>query len=204
MLIFDLEDAVAPEAKSGAREAIGAALQTGGYGNRELVIRANGVDTQWWRDDLDFIASESSVSAVVLPKVESAETVAPAASYLTEKGASDRLALWPMLETPAGVAAARAIASASDRVSCLVMGTQDLTKALRIPTQRGRLGLLHALSECVLAARLHNLDILDGVHADLQDSAGLKSVCVQGRGLGFDGKTLIHPNQVAIANESRN
>ena len=111
VLIFDLEDAVAPEAKSGARETIGAALQTGGYGNRELVIRANGVDTQWWRDDLDFIASESSVSAVVLPKVESAETVATAASYLTEKGASDRLALWPMLETPAGVAAARAIAA---------------------------------------------------------------------------------------------
>ena len=201
VVIFDLEDAVAPEEKPDARQAIRTALATGDYGGRELVIRANGIDTPWWRDDMDFIAGESAVSAVVLPKVESAQTLATVESYLSEKSAGARLELWPMLETPAGIAAVRAIASASERISCLVMGTQDLTKAMRTPTQKGRLGLLHVLSECVLAARLHGLDILDGVHADFRDDVGLKSVCLQGKGLGFDGKTLIHPSQITITNE---
>lgn len=200
VLIFDLEDAVAPDAKAQARTTIQAAMEAGGYGRREVVLRINGPDTEWWQADVALAASLPALSGVMLPKVETAGTVSRVADALADADKRG-LTLWPMIETPNGIASVRDIACASPQVTCLVLGTQDLMKAMRIPPDRGRLGLLSALSECVLAARLAGLDILDGVHPDFRDAVALRSVCIQGRGLGFDGKTLIHPNQVDIANE---
>lgn len=199
-LVFDLEDAVAPDQKVAARELAVTAVRNGGYGRREMVIRANGFDTVWAEDDLKMIAT-SGADAVCLPKVESAEQVQRAAVLLELHGAPASMQIWSMIETPRGVLNAAGIAAAHPRQSVLVMGTSDLAKELRIPHTPDRLGFIASLGLCVLAARAHGLDILDGVYLDIRDSAGLRAACQQGRVLGFDGKTLIHPDQVAIANE---
>jgi citrate lyase subunit beta/citryl-CoA lyase len=197
-LIFDLEDAVAPAAKADARAAVAAALAAGGYGGRELVLRVNGLDTPWGEDDLA-AAAAMPVHAVLLPKVESAEQMRRAAALVDAAGAPD-IALWAMLETPLGVLEARAIAGAGPRMAALVAGTSDLAKDLHALPTRDRVPLLTALGLVLLAARADRLAALDGVHLDLADDDGFAAACRQGRELGFDGKTLIHPKQIAAAN----
>ena len=198
-LIFDLEDAVAPEAKEGARTIVPAALARGGYGDRELVIRVNAIDTPWGHSDLA-TAATMPIHAVLLPKVENPDLVALTVSLLDGFGAPERLAVWCMLETPRGILYAREIAAASPRLAALVLGTSDLTKDLHAFPTRDRLPLVTSLSLAVLAARAHGLAVLDGVHLDLTDDEGFAAACRQGRELGFDGKTLIHPKQIAAAN----
>jgi citrate lyase subunit beta/citryl-CoA lyase len=198
-LVFDLEDAVAPDAKPAARRLAVAAASGGGYAPREVVIRVNALDTPWGRDDLAAIAG-SGADAVLLPKVDSAAAVHDALGVLDAGGAPARLALWCMLETPRGVLRAEAIAAANPRVAALVMGTSDLTKDLRARHTPDRLPLLTSLGLCVLAARAHGLAALDGVHLDLDDEAGFVAACRQAAAMGFDGKTLIHPKTIAGAN----
>jgi citrate lyase subunit beta/citryl-CoA lyase len=199
VLLIDLEDAVAPGAKEEARRLAVAALAAGGYGPRELVLRVNGLATPWGAADLA-AAARARADAVLLPKVESAEEVQRAQSLLQAAGAPEGLALWAMIETPRGVLAAPAVAAASPRLACLVAGTSDLVKELGARHTPGRAEVLTALSLIVLAARAHGLACLDGVHLDLADEAGLEAACRQGRDLGFDGKTLIHPKTLAAAN----
>jgi citrate lyase subunit beta/citryl-CoA lyase len=199
VLILDLEDAVAPARKAAARDQVLAALRDGGYGARELVVRVNGLDTDWGRDDLRALA-QAPLHGICLPKVESPETVREAVAILDAAGAGDDVLIWAMAETPRGILHINAIAAAHPRLTALVMGTSDLAKELRVPHTPERLGFITSLGLCVLAARAHGLDILDGVHLDLDDEAGLEQACEQGRALGFDGKTLIHPKQLAAAN----
>ena len=199
-VVFDLEDAVAPDAKEGARRQVIAAVRAGGYGRREVIVRVNGLATPWGRADLEGVAA-SGVDAVLLPKMESPESVREALGVLTAHGSPPGLALWCMLETPRGILNAVAIATATPRVAALVMGTSDLTKDLHARHTRGRLPLLASLELCVLAARAAGVAALDGVHLDLDDDAGFEAVCRQAADLGFDGKTLIHPRTIARANE---
>jgi citrate lyase subunit beta/citryl-CoA lyase len=198
-LIFDLEDAVAPDAKETAREAVGVALAQRGYGRRELVLRVNPLDTEWGEADLR-AASAMPLDAVLLPKVESGEQVRETLAVLNAAGAPPEFAVWCMIETPRGVLAATEIAAASPRIAVLVMGTSDLTQDLQVRDTPDRLPLLMSLQWVLLAARAHGLAALDGVHLDLADDAGFAALCAQGRTLGFDGKTLIHPKQIAPAN----
>jgi len=199
-LILDLEDAVAPDAKPAARDNILAALRQGGYGRRELVVRVNGLETDWGRDDLRAMAG-SGADAVLLPKVESAAMVREAEAVLVEAGAPETLGIMCMMETPLGMLKAEEVAGASPRLTCLVMGTSDLVKDLNAEHTPDRLPVLTSLSLCILAARAHGLAIVDGVHLDLNDEEGFAAQCRQGRALGFDGKTLIHPKTIAAANE---
>ena len=198
-LIFDLEDAVAPDAKAAARDAVSAALGQGGYGKRELVLRVNALDSEWGEADLR-AAALLPLDAVLLPKVESAGRVRETVARLDEAGASPELAIWCMIETPKGVLAAAEIAAAGPRVAALVMGTSDLTKDLRARDMPDRMPLMTSLQLVLLAARANGLAALDGVHLDLADDARFVAACAQGRALGFDGKTLIHPKQIAPAN----
>jgi citrate lyase subunit beta/citryl-CoA lyase len=198
-LIFDLEDAVAPMAKEEARTAVMAALAVGGYGGRELVLRVNALDTPWGHADLA-AAATTPIDAVLLPKVENADRVRLAAALLDALGAPPERAVWCMLETPLGILDARPIAAASPRLAALVLGSADLTKDLHAAHTRDRLPLLTALQLALLAARAYGLAALDGVHLDLTDDEGFALACRQGRELGFDGKTLIHPKQIEAAN----
>jgi citrate lyase subunit beta/citryl-CoA lyase len=198
-LIIDLEDAVAAEAKEEARAIVAAALGKGGYSGREVVLRVNPLDTPWGHADLA-AAATLPIGAVLLPKVESPDRVRLSVSQLDALGAPEGLAVWCMLETPLGILRAREIAAASPRLAVLVLGTSDLTKDLHAVATRDRLPLITALGLAMLAARAHGLAILDGVHLDLADEEGFALVCRQGRELGFDGKTLIHPKQIGPAN----
>jgi citrate lyase subunit beta/citryl-CoA lyase len=198
-LIIDLEDAVAAAAKEGARTFVTAALSAGGYGSRELVLRVNPLDTPWGHADLA-AAATMPIDAVLLPKVESADRVRLTVSLLDALGAPERLAVWCMIETPLGVLAAREIAASSPRLAALVLGTSDLSKELHALATRDRLPLITSLGLVMLAARAFGLAILDGVHLDLSDEESFALSCQQGRELGFDGKTLIHPKQIASAN----
>jgi citrate lyase subunit beta/citryl-CoA lyase len=199
-LVFDLEDAVAPDAKETARTLACAAARSGGYGRHEIVIRVNALATPWGEADLAAVAS-SRADAVLLPKVEDAEGVREALRVLATHSAPQPLAVWCMLETPRGVLRAEAIAVANPRVAALVMGTSDLTKDLHARHTRDRRPLVTSLGLCVLAARAHGLAALDGVHLDLDDEPGFVDACRQAREMGFDGKTLIHPKTIAPANE---
>lgn len=199
-LILDLEDAVAPEAKEAARRQIADALAAGGYGGRELLVRVNGLDTQWGHDDVASVTG-SGADGILLPKVESAETVRQLEEYLAACDAPAAMAIWCMIETPLGVLHAEEIAWASHRLGGLVMGTSDLAKDLHCLHTPDRLPIVTSLSLCMLAARAHGLAILDGVHLDLADDAGFAAACRQGLEFGFDGKTLIHPRTIDTANE---
>jgi citrate lyase subunit beta / citryl-CoA lyase len=198
-LIFDLEDAVAPEVKDTARSGVAAALAIGGYAPRELVLRVNPLDTPWGHADLA-TAATLPIDAVLLPKVENAERVRLTIALLDSLGAPPELSLWCMIETPLGVLAAAEIAGASPRLGALVLGTSDLTKDLHARETRDRLPLMTALGLVLLAARAHGRAALDGVYLDLADAEGFAAVCRQGRDLGFDGKTVIHPQQIGPAN----
>ncbi|MEV5481708.1 MULTISPECIES: HpcH/HpaI aldolase/citrate lyase family protein [Streptomyces] len=199
-LILDLEDAVAPDAKAEARKRVAAAAASGEYGFRELTIRVNAPGTAWHDDDL-WAAAEAGPDAVVVPKVESADTVRAVERALEAAGAPDRTAIWAMVETPRAMLDARAVAAASERLTVLVMGTNDLAKELHAEHVPGRAPLLTGLSLALLAARESGKVILDGVYNDVKDAEGFEAECVQGRQFGFDGKTLIHPSQVAPCNQ---
>jgi citrate lyase subunit beta / citryl-CoA lyase len=198
-LILDLEDAVGPDDKPGAREKACAAAASGEYGHREVTIRVNGIGTQWHDADLE-AACGAGPDGIVVPKVGSAQEVRDLVAAMERHGAPDRTRLWAMVETPGAVLDARAIASASDRLAVLVLGTNDLVKELQARFVPGRAPLLTALSTVVLAARAAGVAVLDGVYNDVRDLEGFEVECRQGRDLGFDGKTLIHPGQVEACN----
>ena len=198
-LILDLEDAVAPNAKATARANIHAALELG-FGYREAVVRINSLNTAWGLDDLKTFA-KSKADAIVLPKVESAEQVQEVATLLKQMNAPASMTIWAMIETPMAIFRLQEIAGSHPLLEALVLGTSDLVKDLHARHTPNRVETQTALSLSVLAARAYGLCVLDGVHLSLDDEAGFKQSCIQGRDMGFDGKTLIHPNQIALANE---
>ena len=200
-LILDLEDAVAPDAKASARDQVIQAVKAGGYGHRELAVRVNPLDSEWGPADVA-AAATCGADALLLPKVESAAMVQELERRMEAAGAPRDLAIWTMIETPRGVLNAQEIAAASDRLAVLVMGTSDLVKDLHAEHTDDREPVVTALSWCVLAARAHGRAIVDGVHLDLNDTEGLEAQCRQGRQLGMDGKTLIHPKTIEIANHA--
>jgi citrate lyase subunit beta / citryl-CoA lyase len=197
-LILDLEDSVAPEAKADARARVAAAVKAQGYGRRELVIRINGLDTPWGADDMA-AAAAAGPDAILVPKVSRGADVAHA--VLLMKDAPSHTRLWVMMETPLAILKAEEIAGAERRLACLVLGTNDLVKETRASAGQERFALLPMLSGCVLAARAHGLDVIDGVFNDFRDEVGFRAECQQGRLLGMDGKTLIHPGQIAACND---
>lgn len=198
--IFDLEDAVRPDAKELARSQALAAVKAGGYGPALVAIRINSAGTPWHEADVA-AAAISGADAVVLPKVMTAKDVTALDRALIDAGATDSLALWAMIETPRAVLGAEAIAQATPRLTTFVMGLADLAKDLRATPIPGRATLFHALSHSVMVARAFGLTILDGVHVDIKDEQGLAADCAMGRAMGFDGKTLIHPSQIEAANQ---
>ena len=200
-LILDLEDAVSPEAKQEARAKIAAALSDGGYGAREILIRVNGLETEWGRDDLIAMAT-AGAHGILLPKVESADTVRKAIAILDAAGGPSELAIWCMIETPMGVLRVEEIGAASPRMGGFVMGTSDLAKDLHCLHTPERLPFMTSLNMAVLVARAYGLAVLDGVHLDLDDDEGFAASCAQGLALGFDGKTLIHPKTIGQANDT--
>lgn len=199
-LIFDLEDAVAPDAKEAARGNVVAAAQSKAYGKREIAIRCNGLATPWGKADIAAIAG-SGADALLVPKVESAAEVATVVSLLDAAGAPSSMAVWAMMETPKGILRADEVAGSHPRLALFVMGTNDLVKDMRARHTPMRLPMVTALGLGMLAARAHGLTILDGVYNDIQDAEGFRAVCRQGLEMGFDGKTLIHPSQVEPCNE---
>ncbi|PCI43446.1 MAG: CoA ester lyase [Alphaproteobacteria bacterium] len=199
-LIFDLEDAVAVAAKQEARTLVCDAVKSGGFGARELIIRINSLDSEWGVDDLR-AASAAGPDAILLPKVESAHMVRQAEDMMAEFSAPEKTRIWCMMETPRAMLNASEIAASSDNLTCFVMGTSDLVKDLHARHTSMRLPVLTSLGLCMLAARAENIDILDGVCLDLNDDQGFRASCRQGLEFGFDGKTLIHPKQLAGANE---
>ncbi len=198
-LILDLEDAVAPEAKPAAREAAAAAAASGDYGRRTVTIRVNGLGTQWHDDDIA-AASQAGPAAIVVPKVDSADDVVRLVTAMEKAGAPDHTRLWAMVETPVAILDALAIARASERIGALVLGTNDLVKELYAEHVPGRAPILPSLHTALLAGRAAGIAVIDGVYNDVQDTEGFLAECEQGRQMGFDGKTLIHPGQVEGAN----
>ncbi len=196
-VIFDLEDAVSPSAKSTARALVAQVLLEGGYGHRELVVRCNGLDTPWGEEDVQTLAA-SPCRALLFPKIERIEQVEQIVDLLQRAGGQDK-AVWLMVETPAGVLDLATFCH-HEKVEVLVMGTSDLVKELRASHTERRQNIAYALQRCVLVARRFELDILDGVHLDFRNSASFETACEDGRAIGFDGKTLIHPTQIDVAN----
>jgi citrate lyase subunit beta/citryl-CoA lyase len=203
-LILDLEDAVAPEAKDGARHQVAAAVAAGDYGRRELVIRINSLDTPWGEADLA-AAAAAGPDAILIPKVWSPDALVAVGLRLRRLCAPERTRVWAMIETPLAILRIEAIASAArdvdTRLDCFVMGTNDLAKETRARLKPGRAPMMPWLMTALLAARAHGLDIVDGVYNSLDDEAGFRAECIEARDCGFEGKTLIHPNQIATANE---
>lgn len=202
-LILDLEDSVAPDAKDAARELVCTAVKAGGYGDREVIIRINGLDSDWGLDDLN-AAAVSGADGILVPKVGNAAALQQVASALKTAGAPEGLQIWAMLETPDAILNAEEISALrSDpavNLTCLIMGTNDLLKETRTLFVPDRFPVLAWLSMAVLAARAYGLDIIDGVYNNFSDEEGLRAECEQGRALGFDGKTLIHPKQLDVCN----
>jgi citrate lyase subunit beta/citryl-CoA lyase len=202
-VILDLEDSVAPEAKAEAREQVAAAVREGGFGGREVVIRINGPDSPWGREDLA-AAAAAGPDAILLPKIDGPGAVMHVARELREAGAPETIRLWAMMETPMAILHAGSIAAVAadpgSRLDVLVMGLNDLAKETRARFVPGRASMTAWLALCVAAARAHGVDLLDGVYNDIADLAGFEAECGQGRDMGLDGKTLIHPSQIAIAN----
>jgi len=199
-IIFDLEDAVSPDSKDIARAQAIAAANSGEYGKRELTIRCNGLDTPWGKDDIA-AAAKACISSVVIPKINSVAELDAVSAALDAAGAPKEMLIWAMIETPTAILDCRAIA-AHPRVAVLVMGTNDLAKELRASQVPGRAPLFPHLATALLAAREAGKPILDGVYNDIKNAEGFTAECVQGAEMGFDGKTLIHPDQVAIANNT--
>jgi len=200
-LILDMEDSVAPDAKQLAREQIVGALEEGGYGYRELMVRINALSTEWGAEDIRAICSGGTApDAVLIPKISTAADVEEAIGAFEAAGCPDSVDMWIMAETPMCIVNIGEVASAHSRLKGIVMGTSDLSKDTRVRHTRDRAGFITALNLCVYAARANGLDIIDGVQLDLEDDELLACSCEQGRDLGFDGKSLIHPRQIAAAN----
>jgi citrate lyase subunit beta / citryl-CoA lyase len=203
-LVFDLEDAIAPDSKDAARDIAVAAIRAGGYRGREVVMRINSAATEWYKQDLAAVAA-AEPDAVLIPKVSSPGDVMRAAKDLRDAGAGDHVRLWAMMETPLAVLNAdsilRTAADPASRFSVAIMGTNDLAKEIRARLRPGRAALLPHLATCIAAARAHGVEIIDGVFNDFSDLAGFRAECEQGRDFGMDGKTLIHPVQVDLCNE---
>jgi citrate lyase subunit beta/citryl-CoA lyase len=202
-IILDLEDSVAPDAKAAARQQVTDALSVGAFGAREVIVRINGLDTQWWLDDLNAVA-KAKPDAVLVPKVSSPNQLEDIAERLVDISADQKIRVWAMMETPLAMLNARDIAAAASdvetRLAAFVMGTNDLAKDTRAKIAPGRAAMLPWLMNCVAAARAFGLDILDGVYNDLADAEGFARECAEARDMGFDGKTLIHPNQIGPCN----
>lgn len=202
-LILDLEDAVAPDAKEEARAQVCDAVKGGGYGQREMIIRANGLDTPWGADDIK-AAVAAGPDAVLVPKISSVEDVQKATDLMNVAGAGPNMALWAMMETPIAMLDARDIAAQAKkdgaRLTTFVMGTNDIAKELFCLQTPDRLPMVTALSLTLLAARAYGVTVIDGVYNEIQNADGFLQVCQQGVEFGFDGKTLIHPSQVAPCN----
>lgn len=203
-LILDLEDSVAPEAKDEAREKVVAAVRKGGYGRREVVIRPNALETAWGTADI-LAAASAAPDAILVPKVQRAGDIISAAKILKSVNVPEKTKLWAMMETPQAILHAAEIAAVGadpeNRLVCLVMGTNDLLKESRARALHDRFAVVPWLALTVVAARGYGLDIIDGVYNDFRDETGFRKECEQGRTLGMDGKTLIHPSQVAPCNE---
>ena len=204
-LILDLEDSVAPDAKQAARQQVVEAVKAGGFGPREIFIRINGVDTPWHADDLSAVA-HAAPDVILVPKVSSAGTLELIGRRLLDMGTDHKTRVWAMIETPLAIFNILSIAAAArdseTRLSGFVMGTNDLAKDTRARLVPGRAPMLSWLSMCVAAARIHGIDILDGVYNDIGNADGFTRECVQGVDLGFDGKTLIHPSQIEPCNKA--
>jgi citrate lyase subunit beta/citryl-CoA lyase len=204
-IILDLEDAVAPEAKAMAREQIKNSLLKGGFGDREVFVRINGLDTRWWVDDLHAVA-DGRPDAVLVPKISDPHQLQDLAARIVDMGTDPHIRVWAMMETPLAMINVGAIAAAAldseTRLSGFVMGTNDLAKDTRARIVPGRAPMLPWLANCVAAARAFGIDILDGVYNDLSNAEGFAEECRQARDLGFDGKTLIHPRQIEACNET--
>ena len=200
-LILDLEDSVAPDDKAAAREAVCAAATSGEYGARELTIRVNSIGTEWHDDDLR-AAAAAGPDAIVVPTVGSAEEVRSLVAAMEAAGAPDHTMLWAMVETPVAILGALSIAQASERLGAFVIGTNDLVKELFAEHVPGRAPILPSLHTALLAGRAAGIAVIDGVYNDVKDTDGFLAECRQGREMGFDGKTLIHPGQVEGANEA--
>jgi len=202
-LILDLEDAVAPDAKETARTQVAQAVKAGGFGNRELFIRVNGIDTPWFSADIE-AAVHAAPDAILVPKIATPQQLDLIGQRLLDMRADKRIRIWAMIETPLAIFNAVALAAqardSEDRLGCLVMGTNDIAKETRARIVPGRTPMLGWLSTCVLAARTYGIDILDGVYNNLGDADGFARECAEARDLGFDGKTLIHPNQIEPCN----
>ena len=204
-IILDLEDAVAPEAKAMAREQIKNALEKGGFGDREVFVRINGLDTRWWVDDLHAIA-DARPDAVLVPKISDPHQLQDLAARIVDMGTDPHIRVWAMMETPLAMINVGAIAAAAldseTRLSGFVMGTNDLAKDTRARIVPGRAPMLPWLTNCIAAARAFGIDILDGVYNDLGNAEGFADECRQARDFGFDGKTLIHPRQIEACNDA--
>jgi citrate lyase subunit beta / citryl-CoA lyase len=202
-IIIDLEDSVAPDAKPAARALAVEAVRTGGFGGREVIIRVNGAHSPWGEEDLAAVIA-AAPDAILLPKVDGPGAIMAAARALREAGAPARTRVWAMMETPMAILSAGSIAATAadpeSRLDALVMGLNDLVKETRARLTPGRPTALAWLALCLAAARAHGCDIIDGVYNDFNDPVGLKGECEQGRDMGFDGKTLIHPSQIDICN----
>ncbi|MCR9260818.1 MAG: CoA ester lyase [Pseudomonadaceae bacterium] len=197
-VVFDLEDAVAPAAKAQARQQVAEVVQQGGYGYREIIVRCNGLDTEWGAQDIAELAA-LNIDGMLFPKIQSRSQVDDIVEKVNQAGAQE-LPVWVMVETPQGVMDLAAFAD-HPRVAALVMGTSDLVKELRAVHEPSRLNIAFALQSSLLVARRFGKEIFDGVHLDFKDSASFHQACLNGREMGFDGKTLIHPSQIDIANE---
>jgi citrate lyase subunit beta/citryl-CoA lyase len=202
-VILDLEDSVAPDAKAAARKQVADVVAAGGFGHREVFLRVNGVDTEWFSDDFS-VAVAAKPDALLVPKISTPEQIEMIGRRLLDTHSDQKIRVWAMIETPLAVFNALALAAeardSEARLAGFVMGTNDLAKETGAKLVAGRAPMLAWLSTCVLAARAHGIAILDGVYNDLGDAEGLATECAQGRELGFDGKTLIHPNQIEAAN----
>ncbi|HZQ14929.1 MAG TPA: CoA ester lyase [Pseudolabrys sp.] len=204
-VILDLEDSVAPEAKETARAQVAAAVKAGGFGRREVFIRVNGVDTPWHADDLA-AAAHAGPDAILVPKVSNADMLELIGRRLLDMHIDHRTRVWAMIETPLAIFNILSIAAeardSESRLAGLIMGTNDLAKDTRARLVPGRAPMLPWLSTCVAAARIHGIDILDGVYNDIGNAEGFAAECRQGAELGFDGKTLIHPSQIEPCNKA--
>jgi citrate lyase subunit beta / citryl-CoA lyase len=202
-VIMDLEDSIAPEAKADAREQVREAIKAGGFGSREVAVRINGLDTEHWLADVDMI-HDARPDIIVVPKVSQPSTLENLADRLMDLGTDHKIKVWAMVETPVAMLNVREIAAVAHdsetRLSCLIIGTNDLAKEMRGRIVPGRAPVLPLLVHAIVAARAYGLDILDGPFNDLGNAEGLARECEQARDLGFDGKTLIHPNQIAPCN----
>jgi citrate lyase subunit beta/citryl-CoA lyase len=204
-VILDLEDSVAPDAKEAARDQVAAAVKAGGFGSREVFIRVNGADTPWHADDLT-AAAHAAPDAILVPKVSNPDALELIGRRLLDMGTDHKTRVWAMIETPLAVFNILAIAAeardSESRLGGFVMGTNDLAKDTRARIVPGRMSMLAWLSTCVAAARIHGIDILDGVYNDIGNADGFAAECRQGVELGFDGKTLIHPSQIEPCNQA--